>query len=153
MFQSFNLTKKLQINDDSPQTCRTFREFYHSQRNIIIPSHFQKLKLKPIQDSQRQTYTYNNQKRSSLKYNNLFAFNDQADLLSQERQRQGRKQVSFSDKVLIIEPKRGIMIRERIPELSEHINIIRTRKRKNCILIHNHIRTLETCQSTFIDQL
>ncbi|CAK65656.1 unnamed protein product (macronuclear) [Paramecium tetraurelia] len=153
MFQSFNLAKKLQINDDSLQNCRTFREFYHSQRNIIIPSQFQKLKLIPIQDLQRQSYTNNNQKRSSLRYNNLFAFNNQADLLNQERLRHGRKQVSFSDKILIIEPKRGMMIRERIPQSSEPVNIIRTRKRKNCILIQNHIRTLETCQSTFIDQL
>ncbi|CAK61839.1 unnamed protein product (macronuclear) [Paramecium tetraurelia] len=153
MFQSFNLTRKLQINNESTLYCETPRAIFRSERNIIVPSLFQKLKLKPIQDFQVQTQTNNNSIKSSLKNSNLFTQRDQEDLLNKQRLRHNKKQVSFSDKLLIIQPNKGVIIRERIPELSEQVKVIRTRKRKNCILIHSQIRTLQTCQSTFIDQL
>ncbi|CAD8102190.1 unnamed protein product [Paramecium sonneborni] len=152
MFQSFKITRKLQINIDSPKS----NPIFHSERNILIstPSLIQKLKLKPIQEFQIITQANNHiQTKSSIKNNTIIQLNDKPDQMKQVCQRQNQKKVSFSEKVLIIEPQKGVIKRERIQTKDEEYNITRTSKRKNCILIHPQNKILKTCQSTFIDQL
>ncbi|CAK84140.1 unnamed protein product (macronuclear) [Paramecium tetraurelia] len=156
MLQSFKITRKLQINIDSHNKLDQQRPMFQSERNILIstPSLYQKLKLKPIQEFQIVTQANNYiQTKSSIKSNTFFKLNEDQDQMKQQCPRQNQKKVSFCDKVLIIEPQKGVIKRQRISTKDEQFNVTRTPKRKNCILIHPLSRTLNTCQSTFIDQL